>query len=88
MKLDDGSNKTKIVNMGLVDDRGCFFLLLDDNETKYYKFSDQASLVKQLIDENKMLIAENEKLLERNEKLIDNNNRLESQLKDLEEKSK
>lgn len=48
MKLADGERHTHLVDVGLVDSRGVFLMLLDDDETAYYRFSDEASLIKQL----------------------------------------
>lgn len=48
MKLADGERHTHAVNVGLVDSRGMFVLLLDDNETAYYRFSDESNLIAQL----------------------------------------
>lgn len=49
MKLADGERHTKRVEVGLVDTRGVFLMLLDDDETAYYRFSDEASLIEQLM---------------------------------------
>lgn len=49
MKLADGERHTKRVEVGLVDTRGAFLLLLDDDETAYYRFSDESNLIEQLM---------------------------------------
>lgn len=48
MKLADGERHTHLVDVGLVDSRGVFLMLLDDDETAYYRFSDETSLIRQL----------------------------------------
>lgn len=48
MKLADGERHTHLVDVGLIDSRGVFLMLLDDDETAYYRFSDEASLIRQL----------------------------------------
>lgn len=49
MKLADGERHTHLVDVGLVDSRGAFLLLLDDDETAYYRFSDESNLIEQLM---------------------------------------
>ena len=48
MKLTDGERHAHLVDVGLIDSRGAFLLLLDDDETAYYRFSDETSLIRQL----------------------------------------
>jgi len=64
MKIADGNRHTRPVKAGLVDDRGVFFLLLDDNETAYYRFSDESDLIYQLKHDEKVYRERSEKLEE------------------------
>ena len=50
MYITDGKTYTH-VKPGLIDKGGIFFLLVDDNDTGYYKFSNQADVIDALFDE-------------------------------------
>jgi len=51
MKLIDSKGRMQGVSCGLVDNDGMFLLLLDDNVTKHFKFSDEHELIEDLMRE-------------------------------------
>lgn len=64
------SNGRKIpVKAGLIDSKGMFCLLLDADETKHYRFSDETECITELVDEITKLEQLNEKLVEDCERL-------------------
>ena len=67
MKLIDGKGYATSVKPGLVDSKGAFFLLLEDNNTKHYRFSDESELIAELLSEIKDLEAK----LEEKQETID-----------------
>ena len=51
MRLIDGKGRMQGVSCGLVDNNGAFLLLLDDNVTKHFKFSNEHELIEDLMRE-------------------------------------
>ena len=68
MKLTNGKKKQE-VKCGLIDTDGMFLLLLDDNDTRYYRFSDESGLVSDLIKQSDKLRKENSQLKKSSAKL-------------------
>lgn len=60
--LVDAKNHRQPCMVGLVDNNGCFVLLLDDDETRHYRFSDESTLIDELFRMNNEQAARLEKL--------------------------
>ena len=66
MKLVDRKGNARNVDIGLVDKRGAFFLLLDDEtSTRYLRFSDESSALSALFEKCKRLEKQNKQLVQR-----------------------
>lgn len=76
MMLFDSKGNVYEVKPGLVDKQGLFLLLMDDNYTKHYQFSDEADLIQNLLDEIDALKAERRKLHKQIDKLAYKNETL------------
>ena len=50
MVINDGKGHSQLVKCGLVDNEGAFFLLLKENKTRYYKFTNESECVEVLSD--------------------------------------
>ena len=76
MMLFDSKGNVYEVKPGLIDKQGLFLLLMDDNYTKHYQFSDEADLIQNLLDEIDALKAERRKLHKQIDKLAYKNETL------------
>lgn len=57
------------VNTGLVDKNGLFLLLLDSDETEYFRFSSEHEAIEKLLNEVANMKALNDRLIARNDEL-------------------
>ena len=86
MMLFDSQGNVYEVKPGLVDKQGLFLLLMDDNYTKHYQFSDEADLIQNLLDEIDALKAERRKLRKQVDKLAYKNETLLETLRNIRER--
>lgn len=52
-------------HLGMVDENGAFVCLVEQNKSKYFKFSDEADLLDVVFNDNDMLMDENDELCQR-----------------------
>ena len=88
MMLFDSKGNVYEVKPGLVDKQGLFLLLMDDNYTKHYQFSDEADLIQNLLDEIDALKAERRKLHKQIDKLAYKNETLLETIRNIRERFK
>ena len=88
MMLFDSKGNVYEVKPGLVDKQGLFLLLMDDNYTKHYKFSDEADLIQNLLDEIDALKAERRKLHKQIDKLAYKNETLLETIRNIRKRFK
>lgn len=86
MMLFDSKGNVYEVKPGLVDKQGLFLLLMDDNYTKHYQFSDEADLIQNLLDEIDALKAERRKLHKQIDKLAYKNETLLETIRNIHER--
>lgn len=88
MMLFDSKGNVYEVKPGLVDKQGLFLLLMDDNYTKHYQFSDEADLIQNLLDEIDALKAERRKLHKQIDKLAYKNETLLETIRNIRKRFK
>lgn len=62
MRLLDGRGGSKACTIGMVDNRGAFVVLTDENDGRHMRFSDEADVIAQLEELNDKLMRDYEKL--------------------------
>ena len=86
MMLNYGNGHSVEVKPGLVDKHGTFLLLVDENETRHYRFSGEADLITRLQDEIRGLEKRVERQQDAIDRLAERNGRLSARLAELDEK--
>ena len=64
-------NRKEPVQTELIDKNGLFLLLLDSDETEYFRFSSEHEAIEKLLDEVAKVKSLNDRLIENNDKLED-----------------
>lgn len=62
MRLLDGRGGSKACTIGMVDNRGAFVVLVDENDGRHMRFSNEADVIAQLEELNDKLMHDYEKL--------------------------